>query len=321
MVGVTGSVAPMDIRELADRPVGVVGLGCNNLGTRCDDVQSIGVVRAALDAGITLFDTADIYGAGRSEDLLGRGLEGRRDEVVIATKFGGPMGEDPQMGGASRRWIERAAEDSLRRLGTDRIDLYQLHFPDQSVPLEETLEALHDLVRDGKVVAIGHSNFNGEQIDAAAELAATRTLTPFRTAQNEFSLLRRRAEVEVIPAAQRHGLGFLPYFPLASGMLTGKYQRGAPVPEGSRLAGVPAERAEKALSDKNFDRIERLTAFAEERGHTLLELAFSWLLAQPTVVSVIAGATRPEQVEANVAAAGWQLTDADLTEIDALAAA
>jgi aryl-alcohol dehydrogenase-like predicted oxidoreductase len=309
----------METRELAGHPVGVVGLGCNNLGTRCDDVQSATVVRAALDAGITLFDTADIYGQGRSEELLGKALGADRDRVVIATKFGGPMG-DPERAGASARWVERACEDSLRRLGTDRIDLYQLHFPDQSVPIQETLEALHRLVTSGKVVAVGHSNFNGDQIDEAASVAADHALTPFRSAQNEYSLLRRNAEHDVVPAAQRHGLGLLPYFPLASGMLTGKYKRNEPAPEGTRLAGMPADRAEKMMSDKRFDVVERLTAFAEDRGHTLLELAFSWLLAQPTVASVIAGATKPEQIDGNVAAAGWRLTDDDLAEVDRLTA-
>ena len=309
----------MEIREAGGLKVTVVGLGCNNLGTRCDEAQSKAVVQAALDAGITLFDTADIYGQGKSEELLGKALGSRRDEVVLATKFGMPMGDEGRHGG-SRRWVTQAVEDSLGRLGTDRIDLYQMNAPDADTPIEETLEALHDLVREGKVLAIGNSNFDGAQIDEAAGVASDKALTPFTWAQNEYSLLRRRAEENVLPACQRHQLGFLPYFPLASGMLTGKYRRGEAPPEGSRMTKVPAERAEKALSDRNFDVVERLTAFAEDRGHTLLELAFSWLAAQPGVTSIIAGATRSEQITANVAAAGWSLTDADLAELDALVA-
>ena len=310
----------MELREAGGVKVSLVGLGCNNLGTRCDEPASIAVVQAALDAGITLYDTADVYGQGRSEELLGKGLGQRRDEVVVATKFGMPMGDDPARKGGSRRWIAEAVEDSLRRLGTDRIDVYQFHAPDPDTPVEETLEALNDLVREGKVLSLGNSNFDGDQIDTAATIAADRALTPFAWAQNEYSLLRRRAEEGVLPACLRHGLGFLPYFPLASGLLTGKYRRGEELPEGSRMTKMPAERVDRVLTDRNFDTVERLTAFAKERGHTLLELAFSWLAGQPAVTSVIAGATRPEQVGANVAAAGWSLSDDELAEADALSA-
>ena len=310
----------METRKVGGLEVSVVGIGCNNFGTRSDEAESRAVVAAALDAGVTLFDTADVYGQGRSEEILGRALGGRRDEVLVATKFGMPMGDDPEQAGAGPRWIERAVEDSLRRLGTDRIDLYQQHAPDAAVPIEDTLEALHRLVRDGKVLAIGSSNFDAEQIDEAAGVATDKALTPFTCAQNELSLLRRRAETDVLPACQRNGLGFLPYFPLASGLLTGKYRRGEEPPEGTRLAKVDADRAARALSEKNFDKLDRLAAFVEDRGRTLLELAFSWLLAQPAVSSVIAGATKPEQVAANVAAAGWQLTDDELAEVDRLTA-
>lgn len=311
----------MERRQLGSLSVSSVGLGCNNFGTRCDERRSAEVVHAALDAGVTLFDTADVYGGGgTSEEHLGKALQGRRDEVVIATKFANPMDDAGGRQGASARWIVTAVEDSLRRLGTDRIDLYQQHVPDDGVPIDETLRALDELVRAGKVVEIGHSNFSASMIDEAASVAAEQGLAPFVSAQNELSLLRRRVTDEVLPACDRHGLGMLPYFPLASGMLTGKYRRGeAPAP-GSRLAGIPEERRAKALADKQFDVVERLEAFASERDHTLLELAFAWLLGLPAMASVIAGATTPEQVVANAAAADWALTGDDVRQLDALLA-
>jgi aryl-alcohol dehydrogenase-like predicted oxidoreductase len=228
------------------------------------------------------------------------------------------MDDSGQRQGASARWIVQAVEDSLRRLGTDRIDLYQQHVPDPTVPIEETLRALDDLVRAGKVREVGHSNFSAPQIDEAAEVAAAAGLAPFVTAQNELSLLRRRVTEEVLPACVRHGLGMLPYFPLASGVLTGKYRKGEPPPAGTRLAGVPEERRAKALSDDQLDVVERLERFATERDHTLLELAFAWLVGLPAMASVIAGATSPEQVGANVAAAGWSLDAEDRASLDAL---
>jgi len=308
----------METRNIGKLDVSVVGLGCNNFGGRIDEAATKPVVNAALDAGITLFDTADIYGGTRSEEFLGRALGSRRDEAVVATKFGGPIDEE-RKGGASTAYIARAVEDSLRRLGTDRIDLYQLHFPDPSIPFEETLEALDSLVRAGKVLEIGASNFSAEQIDETAQISADRGFARLVSVQNEYSLLRRGPEhFGVIDACARHGVGFIPYFPLASGVLTGKYHRHEAPPAGTRLAGMPADRVEGALSDKVFDRVEALDAFARDRGHTLLELAIAWLLARPTVASVIAGATKPDQVAANAAAAAWTLTDADLLAVDAV---
>jgi aryl-alcohol dehydrogenase-like predicted oxidoreductase len=300
----------MELRKIGSLEVSVVGLGCNNFGGRIDGGQTKAVVNAALDAGITLFDTADTYGGGLSEEYLGRALGTRRDEVVVATKFG--MG-DP--GGGSAATIETTVENSLRRLGTDRIDLYQLHAPDNDVAIEETLGALDRLVRDGKVREIGCSNFDARLIDEAAAAADKHGTTPFRCVQNELSVLRRRGQSEVFDACDRHGLSFLPYFPLASGLLTGKYRRGEPPPAGTRLASMPAERQEKALSDKRFDVVEALSDFAAERGHSMLELAMSWLAGLPQVASVIA-ATKPEQVAANAAAAGWAMTAEERARID-----
>ncbi|HUF33240.1 MAG TPA: aldo/keto reductase, partial [Acidimicrobiales bacterium] len=262
----------MEHRQFGSLSLSLVGLGCNNFGNRCDERRSAEVVHAALAAGITTFDTADVYSRGVSEEHLGKALGNRRDEVVIATKFANPMDDSGKRQGASARWITEAVEDSLRRLGTDRIDLYQQHVPDDSVDLSETMGALDALVRAGKVREIGHSNFSADQIDEAAAVATEHGFHPFATAQNELSLVRRRAADEVLPACERNGLGMLPYFPLASGLLTGKYRRGEAPPEGTRLASIPEERQEKALSDKRFDLVERLESFAFERGHSLLEL-------------------------------------------------
>jgi aryl-alcohol dehydrogenase-like predicted oxidoreductase len=306
----------MQTRKLGSLDVTVIGLGCNNFGMRCDEQQSAVVVNAALDAGINFFDTADVYGGTRSEVFLGKALGSRRDEVVLATKFASPVDNDPAHRGASARWIAQAVEDSLRRLGTDRIDLYQQHRPDEEVQLEETLEALDKLVREGKVLEIGNSNFSGEQIHRAESISAQKGWARFLSAQNELNLLRRRARDEVLPACTEVGLGFLPFFPLASGLLSGKYRRGGGTPEGTRLAAMPEERKSQVLTDRNFSRLEALSAFAEDRGHSLLELAFAWLLALPSLTSVIAGATQPEQVKANAAAGEWILDQSDLDQID-----
>ena len=308
----------METRSIGKLDASVVGLGCNNFGGRIDEAATKRVVDAALDAGITLFDTADSYGGTRSEEFLGRALGSRRDDAIVATKFGSPI-DDERKGGASAVYIARAVEDSLQRLGTDRIDLYQLHFPDTATPFEETIEALDTLVRDGKVLEIGGSNFSAEQIDETTRISADHKQARFVSVQNEYSLLRRGPErFGVIDACARDGLAFIPYFPLASGVLTGKYHRDEAPPAGTRLAGMPAERVDSALAPKVFDRVEALDAWARDHKHTLLELAIAWLLARPTVASVIAGATKPEQVQANAAAAVWKLTDADLVEIDAL---
>src|SRR5512132_1098024 len=308
----------MEMRELGSLEVTLVGLGCNNFGMRIDEERSVAVVHAALDAGINFFDTADIYGGTRSEQYLGRALAGRRDEVVIGTKFVAPIDDDPDHAGAGARWVAEAVEGSLRRLGTDRIDLYQQHGPDPNVSIEETLTALDRLVRDGKVREIGNSNFSGEQIDEAESVSERQGLARFVSAQNHFNLLHREPLQDVVPACVRDGLGVLPYFPLASGLLTGKYQRGAPAPEGTRLSQLPEERAARVMSDRNFDQVDELAAFAADRGHTILELAFAWLAVQPAMTSIIAGATTAEQVAANVAAVDWQLSDADLAELDQL---
>ncbi|HET9142506.1 aldo/keto reductase [Actinophytocola sp.] len=312
----------MDTRHLGDSGlvVGVVGLGGNNLGRPGTAAESVNgtraLVDAALDAGITLFDVADVYGAprGHSEELLGAALAGRRDRAVIATKFGVDMqgGNGPDFGArGARRYVRQAAESSLRRLGTDWIDLFQLHRPDPGTPIEETLAALDDLVRAGTVRYAGLCNLAGWQLADASWLARTAHLAGPVSAQAQYSLLERDAEREVIPACRRFGLGLLPYFPLANGLLTGKYLRGMPPPEGSRLAGRT-----RLLADAPWDRIEKLRAFADERGISMTTLAIGWLAAQPGVGSVIAGATTPEQVAANAAAVAWRPGPDDLLAID-----
>lgn len=297
--------------------VSVVGLGTNNFGMKLDLEQSRAVLHAALDHGINLIDTADSY--GESERRIGEILQGTRDDVVIATKFGsdvrrlgGDNGEDWGARG-SRRYIRRAVEQSLRRLRTDWIDLYQLHRPDPATPIEETLSALDDLVHEGKIRYLGHSNFTGWQTADAEWTARTRRLERFISAQNEYSLLRRGIEADLVPALEHYGIGLLPYFPLASGLLTGKYKRGVPAPEGSR---IQAWGRASALTDAAFDIVEQLEDFAAQRSITVLDVAIGGLAAQPAVSSVIAGATSPEQVEANVRAGRWQPTAEDLAEID-----
>jgi aryl-alcohol dehydrogenase-like predicted oxidoreductase len=299
--------------------VSEIGLGCNNFGGRIDQAQTQAVVDAALEAGINFFDTADVYGGTRSEEFLGQALGRRRGEVVLATKFGLQMGGDPQAKGGSRRWVTQAAEDSLRRLNTDYIDLYQFHSPDPATPVEETLRALDDLVRAGKVRFIGNSNFDAGQMAQADATAKAAGLARFVSAQNELSLLSRAAEASLLPECARLGLGFLPYFPLAAGMLSGKYHRGEAPGEGTRLAGW-GPRADRILNDANFARVEALAGWAEARGRTILDLAFAWLLGHPAIPSVIAGATSARQVQANAAAAAWALTPAEVAEVSALAA-
>ncbi|HEV7335463.1 MAG TPA: aldo/keto reductase [Bosea sp. (in: a-proteobacteria)] len=300
--------------------VSLVGLGCNNFGGRIDLDATRKVVDAAIEHGITLFDTADIYGErGGSETALGEVLGARRKQIVLASKFGMNMDDEGIKKGGSRAYIMNAVEDSLRRLRTDWLDLYQIHRFDPLTPIDETLRALEDLTRQGKVRYIGCSNFAPWQMADAAWAARDLNVAGFASCQDEYSLLVRGAERELIPAARHYGMGLLPYFPLANGALTGKYKRNAPMPEGARLTKLP-QRAGEIFSDANWTRIEKLTAFAEARGKTLVELAFSWLAAQPVVSSVIAGATRPEQVAANVKAAEWALSAEELAEIDKITA-
>jgi aryl-alcohol dehydrogenase-like predicted oxidoreductase len=308
----------MRYRPLGDSGlmVSVTGLGCNNFGRRLDLGATRAVVDAALEAGITLLDTSDTYGnGGGSEELLGQVLAGRRDEVVLATKFGNrdvDMGYGPAAGAkGGRAYIRRAVERSLRRLRTDYLDLYQIHTPDPVTPIAETLAALGELVAEGKVRYLGHSNFTGWQIADAAHVARAAAAVPFVSAQNHWSLLERGAEAEVVPAARHFGLGVLPYFPLANGLLTGKVRKGQAPPPGSRLAGRP-----DYLTESKLDRVEALISWAAEHGLTVLEVAAGALAAQPGCSSVIAGATSPEQVKANAAAADWIPSDADLAELD-----
>jgi aryl-alcohol dehydrogenase-like predicted oxidoreductase len=310
----------MNLRNLGSSglKVSAVGLGCNNLGGRLDRDGTNKLIPAAIDLGITLFDTADSYPVGKpgvSEELLGEALGARRKDIVIATKFANVMGPGEMMRGGSRRWIMTAIEGSLRRLKTDWIDLYQMHFPDPNTPIEETLRALDDVVRQGKVRYLGCSNFAGWQIATARAVARDLGIDSFVSDQDEYSLLVREVEREIIPAARANGMGFLPYFPLASGFLTGKYQRNQPMPQGARITAAKIFQ-DNFLTDENWQIVERLGDFCETRGKTLLDLAFSWLLANPTVSSVIAGATKIEQLKANVAAAEWTLTADELAQVD-----
>jgi aryl-alcohol dehydrogenase-like predicted oxidoreductase len=320
----------MQTRSIGSLKVSLVGIGCNNFARKIDLATATAVVDAAIDSGINFFDTADRYGygdnpfsgPGRSEEFLGQALGSRRKDVIVATKFGNPMGDDPRDRGGNRRWVHLACEASLRRLGTDYIDLYQIHRPDKDTPVAETLGALTELVQAGKVREIGCSNFTGPQLEGATQAAADAGLVRFESVQNEYSLLCREPETDgALPACVEHGIAFLPYFPLASGLLTGKYRRGTTAPDDSRLSFWKAPRPHFDLEVADFETIERLTAFAEEREHTLLELAFSWLAARSVVASVIAGATTPEQVSANAAAAGWQMSEEEMVAVDELSAA
>jgi len=307
----------LDTRQIGSLRVSVIGLGCNNFGKRLDEAGTRDVVQAALDAGINFFDTADVYGDTRSEELLGRALAGRRSSVVIATKFGLKLDEQ-RPGGASPKYLRAALEDSLRRLGTDYVDLYQLHRPDPNVPIAETLGALNELVRAGKIREIGSSNFTADQIrDADARAAPGEA--HFVSVQNEYSLLERSIERSALAEIKLRKLVLLPYFPLASGLLSGKYQPGKPYPDGTRLVNPDFKLGERFLTARNLRIAERLTDFARARGRSLLELALSWLRANKAVASVIAGATSPEQVRANVASSTWQLSADELLKIEALA--
>ncbi len=300
----------------SDITVSTVGIGCNAFGSRIDEAQTKAVVDACFDHGVTFFDTADVYGDGESEVLLGKALAGRRDDIVLATKFGMDMqGRNGDDGGrrGSAAYVRTAIDASLKRLGTDHVDLYQLHTPDPNTPIEETLGAMNELVVEGKVRAIGSSNLKGWQVMDADWVSRTKGFASFVTAQNEYSLYNRTAEIELVPACLELGVGILPYFPLAYGLLTGKYRRGEVAPEGTRLA-VQTHRLEGA----DWDTIEALEAFASARDITILQLAIGGLAAQPAVASVIAGATKPEQVAANAAAGEWKPSEADLEELAAL---
>jgi len=302
----------MRTRKLGDGgpEVTVVGLGTNNFGGRCDLEQTRAVIDAALEEGITLFDTADIYSQGTSESYIGEVLEGRRDRVVLATKFGKPMDDGPDVPRGSRDYIRWAVEGSLKRLRTDVIDLYQMHEPDPATPIDETLGALNELVVEGKVRSIGSSNYDAAQIEEADRVARAQGFAWYVSAQNQYSFVHREAEDEILPACARLGIGQLPFFPLASGLLTGKYSRGEQAAEG-RLAG-------REIPGEQFDRVEALQRFADERGVSLLEVAIGGLLAMPAMTSVIAGATKPEQVRANVKAGAWEPSPDDVAALLAL---
>lgn len=300
----------MERRRLGGLNVSVMGLGCNQLGSSCDDRESEAIVHRALDLGINFFDTAEEYGDGESERVLGKALRGRRDEAVIATKFAGAVGGVRSSGRASAEEIRLSVDGSLRRLGTDRIDLYQLHFPDVATPLDETMQALSELVRAGKVREIGCCNFTAGQIDHAAARSAAKRLVPFVSAQNRLNLLRQEALDDIVPACRQHDMAFIPFFPLAAGLLTGKYRRGEAPPPDSRLGGrfVKPDTAQRVLAPEALERVDALAAFAAEYDRTVGELALAWLIAQPAVASVIAGASRSDQVDANVRAANWSLS-------------
>lgn len=300
--------------------VSLVGLGCNNFGMRLDLEQTRAVVDRAFDLGITLFDTADMYGGrGGSETQLGKILGHRRKDIVLASKFGMAMSDDGTKIGASRRYIMSAVEDSLRRLKTDWIDLYQLHQPDPLTPLDETMQALDDLVTQGKIRYIGCSNLPSWQVVESQWISKSLGLNRFVSCQDEYNILNRNIEAELIPAMQKYGCGLLPYFPLASGLLTGKYKR-TEMPEGARLTDMPTFANRIYLTDENFDIVDNLNKFAHKTGHSILELAFGWMASRPTTASIIAGATKPEQIDANVAAVNWVLSQSEIDEVDKISA-
>jgi aryl-alcohol dehydrogenase-like predicted oxidoreductase len=305
----------MDTRSIGSLTVGVVGLGCNNFGMRIGRNETAVVVGAALDAGITLFDTADIYGGTKSEPYLGAALGTRRDEIVLATKFGVPY--EGHAGGAGAAYIRTAVEDSLTRLGTDRIDLYQLHAPDQKTPIAETEGTLAELVTEGKIREFGCSNFDAAML-SDARAAVVGSAPGFVSVQNQYNILHREPEDAVLPDCERTGMAFLPYFPLASGLLSGKYRAGEAPPEGTRLAAMGAA-ASSQLTDVRLAQVAALDALAQGEGHTVLELSIAWLLSRPSVASVIAGATKPEQIAANVAAGGWKPSSETLAQVDVIA--
>lgn len=304
----------MQTRRIANLEVSVIGLGCNNFGWRIDEPASHAVVHTALDAGVNFFDTSDSYGGTKSEEYLGRALGARRSSVIVATKFGSQI--DANRKGARPEYVHRACEDSLRRLGTDYIDLYQLHRPDPNTPIADTLGALNELVSAGKVRQIGCSNFSAAQIREAEAASETLHGARFVSVQNNYNMLEREDESNAIPECERLGLAYLPYFPLASGLLTGKIRQGNAVPAGTRIADVGW--LKEKLTERNLAIVERLIGFATERHHTILELAMSWLLRLPVVASVIAGATSPDQVRANAAAASWSISDSDLETINGI---
>ncbi len=312
----------MEFRNLgrSGLKVSAIGLGCNNFGGRLDLAGTKAVIHAAFDAGITLFDTADVYGdKGGSEALMGEVIGPIRQQIVLASKFAAPMNAAETLKGGSRRYIMQAVEASLTRLKTDYLDLYQMHRMDADTPIEESLRALADLVQQGKIRYFGCSNFSAWRVVEAQWTAKALGLPGFICAQDEYSLVKRDHEADLIPALTEYGLGLLPYFPLASGLLTGKYRRNQPMPEGARLTNTQ-RLADRYLSERNWLISEKLADFAEARGHTALELAFSWLLARKPVASVIAGATKPEQIAQNVAAGGWMLSAEELAEVDQITA-
>ena len=306
----------MELRRIGELQVSEVGLGCNNFGTRIDQEVTDEIFSACLDNGINFFDTADVYGSGASEEMLGQAMKGHRDQVIIATKFG-LRDMDPGLTGGSAEWVIRSIDKSLRRLDTDWIDLFQIHTPDDQVPERETLEALHDLVVAGKVREIGCSNYDAERLDSAIDISQRDSLTSYRTIQNRYSLLHREPEAEVFEVCRDHDVGFLPFFPLESGLLTGKVTPEGPRP-GTRLAEWPQDRLDLFMTDRNLRAVERLTEWLRNRDRSLLDLAFSWLLSKPEIPSVIAGATSAEQVRANSQASGWLLTKVELEEVDDL---
>jgi aryl-alcohol dehydrogenase-like predicted oxidoreductase len=300
--------------------VSLVGIGCNQFGGKVDREQTAAIAHRALDLGVNFFDTSDTYPAGGgkkgdSEVVLGSALKAHRRDAVIATKFANAMGEGPGWRGTSRRYIRNAVTDSLRRLQTDYIDLYQVHMPDSTTPILETMSALDDLVHEGLVRYVGCSNFSAWQIAEAQWTAKTEHLTPLISAQNQYNLLVRNVEAEVLPACEQYGLGMLPFYPLASGFLTGKYRQGESAPSDARLAGG-GRMAERTLTDRNFASLQKLESFTERQGHSMLELAFAWLAAHPPVSSIIAGVTKPEQVEANVRAVEWTMSADELAEVN-----
>ena len=306
---------PLETRKIGSLDVTVIGLGCNNFGGRIDAEASVAVIHAALDAGINFFDTADVYGGTKSEEFLGQALKSRRDEAIIATKFGHDVA--PGKTGASPEYIRTAVEDSLHRLGTDRIDLYQLHKPDASVPIADTLGALNELVVAGKVREIGCSNFSAEQL-IAAKAAVAPGAAHFVSVQNHYSILHRSAETQAIEEAAREGVALLPYFPLANGLLTGKYRKNQPLPTGTRIG--PDGHFSGWLTDANLDAVEKLIAFAQQRDHSILDLAYAWLLTQPVTASVISGATKPEQAQANAASGSWRLSSEEMAQVEGIVA-
>lgn len=310
----------MEQRKLGQLEVSVVGLGCNNFGGRIDATATNRVVAAAIEAGINFFDTADVYGGGASEELLGKAIGGRRSEVLIATKFGSPGRDTGEHKRGSANWVKLAVEESLKKLGSDYIDYYQIHFPDPEVPIAETLGAMHDLVTAGKVREIGCSNFGSGRLQEAAQTATDSHLSRFSGVQNRYSVLTRDPEERVLPTCKTLGMGLIPYFPLESGLLTGKYTDAVELPPGSRLAGMSEQDRKRFMGSGVFEKISALSQFAEASGYTLLDLAISWLVSNPGVTSIIAGATKPEQVIANVEATRWKMSPHDLGQIDSILA-